>query len=115
MRYFAKLNEDNVVLKIIEKHDDPFIDDGAWQEFFSTSQLIETKPDGSIRKHFAEIGYTYSSKLDAFIPPKPYLSWILNESSYSWQAPKTRPADGKSYMWNELELSWKLIEFPVSP
>jgi hypothetical protein len=66
--------------------------------------------DGRQRKNYAGIGYTYDQELDAFIPPKPYASWILNEDTALWEAPIPYPTDGEFYTWNEEDLSWDLIE-----
>jgi len=62
------------------------------------------------RKNHAGIGYTYDSQRDAFITPKPYNSWILNENTCNWQAPISKPQDGNKYSWNEQTLSWDLID-----
>jgi len=65
----------------------------------------------AFRKNYAGIGYTYDENRDAFIPPKPNLpSWILNESTCLWEAPVVMPTDGERYTWNELTLSWDLVE-----
>ena len=62
------------------------------------------------RKNHAGIGYTYDSQRDAFITPKPYNSWILNEDTCVWKAPISKPQDGNKYSWNEQTLSWDLID-----
>jgi len=62
------------------------------------------------RKNHAGIGYTYDSQRDAFITPKPYNSWILNENTCNWEAPISKPQDGNKYSWNEQTLSWDLID-----
>lgn len=60
----------------------------------------------ALRKNYAGIGYTYSAEQDAFIPQKPYDSWILNQESFLWEPPVEYPTDGKYYKWNELTTSW---------
>ena len=65
----------------------------------------------AFRKNYAGIGYYYDSIRDAFIPPKPYLSWTLNEESCLWQSPVPYPSDGKRYTWNEDILNWQEINF----
>jgi len=60
------------------------------------------------RKNHASIGYTYDEEKDAFIPPKPFDSWILNENTCLWEAPVNKPEDGNRYVWNEQTLSWEL-------
>ena len=66
------------------------------------------KPDGGVplRKNYAGVGYSYDVVRDAFIPPKPYASWILNESSCLWFAPTPYPDDGKHYRWDEETTAW---------
>ena len=62
------------------------------------------------RKNHAGIGYTYDEDRDAFIPKKPYNSWILNEQTCNWESPVARPTDGKRYSWNENIKNWEIIE-----
>tara|TARA_Y100000034_G_scaffold16421_1_gene17638 strand:+ start:207 stop:518 length:312 start_codon:yes stop_codon:yes gene_type:complete len=97
MSHFAKIESDIVTKVIVAEQD--FIDrlSGTW---------VETSYTGSIRKNYAGKGYTYDSVRDAFIPPKPFASWTLNESTCLWQAPVTYPDDGKDYDWNEETSSW---------
>jgi hypothetical protein len=101
MSYFAKL-ENNIVTKVIV----------AEVEFFQTfvddtpGQWLETKMDGSIRKNYAGIGFTYDKTRDAFIPPKQYESWTLNEDTCLWEPPVARPVDDKIYDWNETDQTW---------
>jgi hypothetical protein len=66
----------------------------------------QTSYNGSFRKNYCGIGYTYNESLDAFISPKPYLSWTLNEVSCYWEAPTPMPTDGKTYSWNEENQEW---------
>lgn len=72
---------------------------------------IQTSYNGTFRKHFAGVGFTYDSARDAFIPPKPYNSWVLDEDTCIWSAPNPYPEDGKPYTWDEPTLSW--IEVPI--
>jgi hypothetical protein len=67
---------------------------------------VQTSYSGSIRKNFAGIGFTYDEERDAFIPPKPFESWTLNDITCRWQAPTPYPQDGRIYEWNEDTLSW---------
>jgi hypothetical protein len=67
---------------------------------------VQTSYSGSIRKNFAGIGYTYDEGRDAFIPPKPYDSWTLNEITCRWQSPIPYPQDGRVYFWNEELVQW---------
>ena len=67
---------------------------------------VQTSYNGNIRKNFAGIGYTYDEDRDAFIPPKPFDSWTLNETTCRWQAPVPYPQDGRIYRWDEDSLTW---------
>jgi hypothetical protein len=105
MSYFAKV-ENNIVTKVIV----------AEQEFFDTfvdtspGEWLQTSDNGSIRKNYAGIGYFYDRVRDAFIPPKPFESWILNEDTCLWDAPVPYPDDDNKYTWNEETTNWDLIE-----
>ena len=104
-KYWAKVT-DGLVVKVIVANDDffeTFIDDsaGTW---------IETKMDGSIRKNYAGVGHTYDQGRDAFIPPQPYPSWALNETTCLWECPVAYPDDGNVYEWNEETQTWDLVE-----
>ena len=72
------------------------------------SQTGEPSADQSkaLRKNYAGIGYSYDQQLDAFIPPQPYSSWVLNENSCLWEAPVAMPTDGKMYSWDEDSINW---------
>ncbi len=70
------------------------------------TRWVQTSFNGTIRKNYAGIGYTYDRVRDAFIAPQPYASWILNEETCRWQAPKPYPTDDKVYVWNEGEANW---------
>lgn len=104
MAYFAKVNN-GIVEKVIVAEAEffhTFVDDsaGTW---------IETKMDGSIRKNYAGIGYTYDKTRDAFIPPQPYPSWTLDDETCLWNPPVAYPNDGNIYNWNEETQTWDLI------
>ena len=108
MSHFAKV-ENSIVTQVIVAEQD-VIDSGlfgtGWiQTSYNTSggQHPEGRP---LRKNYAGIGYTYDSGRDAFIPPKPFASWTLNETSCLWEAPMPMPTDGKHYSWNEEQLAW---------
>ena len=103
-KYWAKVR-DNLVFNVIvaeESFFDTFVDDspGTW---------IETKIDGSIRKNYAGIGFSYDATRDAFIPPQPYPSWTLDESTCRWECPVAHPNDGNIYEWNETDQQWDEI------
>ena len=105
MSHFAKINSDNVVVKVIAAESeffDTFIDN-------SPGEWIQTSYTGSIRKNYAGIGSTYDLTRDAFISPKTFASWVLDESTCQWKAPTDYPDDGKDYYWDEDTTSWKEI------
>jgi hypothetical protein len=70
----------------------------------------QTSYSGSFRKNFAGIGYTYNADLDAFIPPKPYPSWVLDDATCQWKAPVPMPQDGELYEWDEAAGEWVRID-----
>jgi hypothetical protein len=70
---------------------------------------VKTSYNGTIRKNFAGRGYTYDSSRDAFIEPKPYASWVLNEETCKWEPPVPYPTDGLTYKWNEELTDWQAI------
>ena len=127
MGHFAKVVSGEVVQVIVAEPDffDSFVDTspGEWiQTSYNTrggvyyvpnSNPPEVGPDQSkaLRKNYAGLGYTYNSTLDAFIPPKPYASWILDEETCLWNAPVEMPTDG-SYQWDEATTSWVLLAGP---
>jgi hypothetical protein len=83
--------------------------DNEQNKIHSDQSLINDSP-GRKRKNYAGIGYIYDSQRDAFIPPKPFRSWIFNEITCLWDAPIPYPEDGKNYIWNELYKKWTLVE-----
>mgnify|MGYP000132619467 CR=1 FL=1 len=119
MASFVELNSDNIVLRVVEVSDAVITDDSnIMQESLGISFLksifgtdtnwIQTFSDGQ-RKNLAGENFTYDSVNDAFIPPKPYESWILNTTSFRWEAPVEYPDDGNHYNWNESAQTWDLI------
>jgi len=80
------------------------------QTSYNTRAGVHLLDGTPFRKNHAGIGYTYDEDRDAFIPPKPYPSWILNEQTCCWKAPVDYPTDGLYYEWNETNQSWNLIE-----
>ena len=98
---FAKV-KDGIVIECIVA-DQNFIDSYADN---TPGTWLETKEDGSIRKNYAGIGYTYDAENDAFIAPKPFNSWVLNNTTFQWEAPVAIPDDGRHYVWNETDQQW---------
>lgn len=110
MAHFAKVNNGIVEQVIVAEPEffNTFVDSspGEWiQTSYNTrgGQHPEGRP---LRKNYAGIGYTYDRTRDAFIPPKPYASWILNEDTCLWDAPVPYPENGKEYVWDETMVAW---------
>jgi hypothetical protein len=80
------------------------------QTSYNTHGGVHNNGGTPLRKNFAGIGMIYDEDRDAFIPKKPFNSWILNENTCNWEAPVVYPTDGNKYNWNETNLSWDLIE-----
>jgi len=80
------------------------------QTSYNTLGGVHNNNGTPLRKNHAGIGYTYDEDRDAFIPKKPFNSWILNETTCLWNAPVPYPTDSEKYTWNELTLSWDLVE-----
>ena len=116
MAHFAKVVDSKVVQVIVAEPEffNTFVDSspGAWiQTSYRThgGQHPEGRP---LRKNYAGIGYSYDAGRDAFIPPKPYPSWTLNESTCLWDAPVAYPTDGKLYSWDEANGNWVEVVLP---
>lgn len=115
MAHFAKVRDGLVVQVIVAEPEffDSFIDTspGEWiQTSYNTQGGVHLNGGTPLRKNYAGVGYTYDRKRDAFIPPKPYVSWILNEDTCLWDPPVAMPTDGKRYKWDEATTSW--VEAP---
>jgi hypothetical protein len=111
MAHYAFLDGNNIVTEVITGKDENELLDGLtpeeWYGNFRSQKCIRTSFNSTIRKNFAAIGYKYDEELDAFIPIKPYDSWILDEETCTWKAPTPYPLDGKVYIWSEEDLSWQ--------
>jgi hypothetical protein len=109
MAHYAFLDSNNVVTEVIVGKDetDTSHDWEQWYGEFRGQVCKRTSYHGNIRKNYAGIGFTYDEKRDAFIPPKPYPSWLLIEDTCQWIAPFTMPTDGKPYVWDEASTSWQ--------
>ena len=106
MAHFAELNENNLVTRVLVT-DNSFPNEGYdWLIDNLGGTWIQTSYNSNIRKNFAGIGFSYDSELDAFIPIKPFDSWVLNEETCQWQSPTPRPEHDANYSWNESTLSW---------
>lgn len=120
MAHFAQLDENNVVTQVIVVGNKDTSDaNGVEKEHIGAAfceKLLggtwkQTSYNGNMRKNYAGIGFTYDADRDAFIPPKPFNSWVLNEDTCLWDPPAAMPNDGKAYTWNEDTTSW--VEVPA--
>jgi hypothetical protein len=112
MAHYAFINSDNIVTEIIVGKDESDTTHN-WEQYYGLirNQVCKrTSYNGNIRKNYAGIGYTYDESRDAFIPPKPYASWILNEQTCNWKAPVAMPENDNRYTWNEETVSWDILE-----
>ena len=124
MAHFAKLDSNNVVTEVVVVHNDVATSESAGGDFlnnlygtndtwkqtsYNTKKGKHTKGGTPFRKNFAGKGYTYDASRDAFIPPKPYNSWTLNETTCLWEAPVAKPGGDNIYEWNEDTTSWDLV------
>jgi hypothetical protein len=123
MAHFAEIGLNNTVLRVIVVHNNELLDNGQESESKGAEfcrnlfggTWVQTSYNGNIRKNFAGQGYTYDSQRDAFIPPKPFASWVLNETTCLWEAPVAMPEDAgtgeppKRYTWDEPTVSWVLV------
>jgi hypothetical protein len=124
MAHFAKLGTGNIIEKIIVINNSVITDNNGNEieqlgvdfinKLYNTRDVWkQTSYNGNFRKRYAGIGYTYDQQRDAFIPPKPFNSWILNEITCNWQSPVDKPTteleDNQYYNWNELTKSWDII------
>lgn len=114
MGHFAKVTDGIVTQVIVAEPEffDTFVDSspGQWiQTSYNTHGGVHANGGTPLRKNYAGIGFTYDAQRDAFIPPKPFASWVLNEDTCLWGAPVPMPTDGKTYQWDEATTAW--VEF----
>jgi len=118
MAHFAELDENNVVLRVVVVSNTDTSDANGVEKEYIGAAFCEkifggvwkqTSYNGNFRKNYAGIGYTYRADIDAFTPPKPHPSWILNADAV-WQAPVPMPTDGGMYSWDEATTSWVSAE-----
>ena len=113
MAHFAKLGTGNIVERVEVVSNDIATTEQAGADFLNNIYKTrdvwkQTSYNNNIRKNYAGIGYIYDEDRDAFIPPKPFNSWILNESTCDWDSPIPYPTDEQNYFWNEENQSWTL-------
>jgi hypothetical protein len=118
MAHYAQLDENNIVVNVIVGKDEneyhPEVKN--WEEYYGAKRTSYNTQSGvhatggtPFRKNYAGIGYTYDAVRDAFIPPRPFLSWDLNEDTCQWESPTPMPLDGKMYEWSESAGNWVLF------
>jgi hypothetical protein len=120
MKYFAKIGLNNKVMQVVCVNDQVLLDANNLSDENLGIEFLEqltgwsiwkqSFPDKTKRKNHAGIGYTYDEDRDAFIPKKPFASWILNETTCQWEAPIVKPDNGQKYIWNETIKNWELVE-----
>ena len=118
MAHFAEIDENNIVTRVLVVGDDQenrgqeFLANdlglgGTWKKTsYNTVGGVHSNGGTPFRKNYAGIGFTFDEARDAFIPPKPFNSWILNEDTCLWESPVSYPNDGKLYTWNEENTTW---------
>ena len=120
MAHFAKLDANNIVETVIVVGNKDCLDPGGQESeavgiafcqslFGEDTVWLQTSITSRIRKNYAATGYSYDAMRDAFIPPQPFPSWLLDESTCQWQPPIPMPDDGQLYQWDENSLSWVVI------
>ena len=121
MAHYAFLDGNNIVTEVITGKNEG--EEGInWEQWYgefrgqackrtsyNTSGGVHSSGGTSFRKNYAGIGYSYDAERDAFIPPKPFASWLLNEESCLWEAPIPYPSDGEFYNWNEEIQNWEAV------
>lgn len=118
MAHFAKIDENNIVTQVVVVENKDTSDaSGVEKEHIGAAHLEkilggtwkQTSYNGNFRKNYAGIGYIFDEQRNAFIPPKPFNSWVLVEETCQWKAPVDMPNDGQMYTWDEDSTSWILI------
>ena len=123
MAHYAFLDDDGIVTQVIVGRDENDLPDGitSWEDYYGnfhgqTCRRTSYNTRGNQHDHggtpfrgnYAGIGYRYDDTLDAFIPPQPYASWILNADTFAWEPPVPAPDDGQRYTWDEVSNSWQV-------
>mgnify|MGYP003627722501 FL=1 len=119
MAHFAEINSNNEVLQVISVSNDVLLDSNGTEveqqgiDFCAEllgGTWVQASYNAGFRKNFASKGYTFDTERDAFIPPKPHNSWVLDEETCNWAAPVTHASDGEHYFWDEGNQRWVLDE-----
>ena len=118
MAHFAKIDDNNLVTQVVVVENKDTSDaTGVEKEHIGAAHLEkilggtwkQTSYNGNLRKNYAGIGYTFDAQRNAFIPPKPFNSWVLVEETCQWKAPVDMPTDGQMYQWDENTTSWTVV------
>lgn len=118
MAHFAELDQNSVVTQVVVVHNDELLDNGVESEakginflesLYGHRNWKQTSYNATIRRNYAGIGFSYDVERDAFIAPKPFDSWILEESTCRWSPPSPCPDDGNAYRWDEPTTAWVAI------
>ena len=111
MAHYAFLDSNNIVTEVITGIDETELIEGLhpeiWYGNFRSQTCKRTSYNNNYRKNYAGIGYTYDPERDAFIAPKPFTKWVLNEETCQWEAPTPYPTDDKQYVWNDNKGEWE--------
>jgi len=114
MAHYAFLDDNKIVTEVITGIDETELIEGldpeTWYGNFRGQVCKRTSYNGTIRKNYAGVGYSYDSEADAFIAPKPFESWVLNTITYQWEPPVSAPEGELIYFWNEQLVAWQLSE-----
>jgi len=118
MAHFAKIDENNIVTQVVVVENKDTADaSGVEKEHIGAAHLEkilggtwkQTSYNGNFRKNYAGIGYSFDGQRNAFIPPKPFNSWVLVEETCQWKAPVDMPNDGQMYTWDEDSTNWNVV------
>ena len=121
MAHFAELDNDNNVIRVIVVDNNDILDENGNESeevgINFCTQLLggiwkQTSYNATFRKNYAGIGYKFDAEKDAFIPPKPFSKWVLNEDTCNWEAPVAYPDDEKRYTWNDNKGEWEELVIP---
>ena len=121
MAHFAEIDGNNIVIRVIVVNNNDCLNSNGEEEeavgiAFCKSLLggewVQTSYNANFRKNYAGIGYRYDADRDAFVPPTPYNSWILNEETARWDPPSPMPNDDNIYYWNEEQVAWLQYQLP---
>jgi hypothetical protein len=118
MAHYAFLDENNIVTEVITGRNEDEVVDGIsdWEAAYGEirNQVCKrTSYNNNYRKNYAGVGFYFDEARDAFIAPKPYDSWVLDEETCQWQAPTLHPTDGLIYQWVEADLNWQAVILPT--